>query len=93
MALHTGRPTLTETGYVGLAVHATARICHCAHGGQIVLSGATRTAAMDELGEGVSLRELGAWRFQGLRDPEELFQVVAAGLADGFPPPRSGEPA
>jgi class 3 adenylate cyclase len=93
MALHTGRPTLTETGYVGLAVHATARICHCAHGGQIVVSGATRTAAMDELGEGVSLRELGAWRFQGLRDPEELFQVVAAGLADGFPPPRSGEPA
>jgi class 3 adenylate cyclase len=91
MALHTGRPTLTETGYVGLAVHATARICHCAHGGQIVVSGATRTAAMDALAEGVSLRELGAWRFQGLRDPEELFQVVAAGLASNFPPPRSGE--
>jgi hypothetical protein len=48
---------------------------------------------MDVLAEGVSLRELGAWRFQGLRDPEDLFQVVAAGLADGFPPPRSGEPA
>jgi class 3 adenylate cyclase len=91
MALHTGRPTLTETGYVGLAVHATARICHCAHGGQIVLSAATRAAALDALAEGVSLRALGSWRFQGLRDAEELFQVVAAGLTADFPPPRSGE--
>lgn len=84
--LHTGRPTLTETGYVGLAVHATARICYCAHGGQIVLSSATRGALMDDE---VTLRELGRWRFQGLRDPEELFQVDL----DDFPPLRAGERA
>ena len=31
--LHRGRPTLTETGYVGLSVHAAARICFAGHGG------------------------------------------------------------
>ena len=37
IGLHRGRPALTETGYVGLAVHAAARIGFAAHGGQIVL--------------------------------------------------------
>lgn len=91
MGLHSGRPTLTETGYVGLAVHATARICYSAHGGQIVLSAATRAALADGVAEGVRLRSLGAWRFQGLREPEELFQLEAADLPTSFPPPRTGE--
>ena len=44
IGLHRGRPQLTETGYVGLSVHAAARICFAAHGGQIVLSSAVRSA-------------------------------------------------
>src|SRR5260221_3975387 len=40
VGLHTGRPTLTDTGYVGLAVNTAARICFAAHGGQIVVSAA-----------------------------------------------------
>jgi class 3 adenylate cyclase len=88
--LHSGRPTLTETGYVGLAVHAAARICYGAHGGQIVVSSSTRAALADSLAEGVQLRSLGSWRFQGLREPDELFQVVARGLGSTFPPLRAG---
>jgi class 3 adenylate cyclase len=38
MGIHTGRPTLTDGGYVGLAVHTAARICSAGHGGQILLS-------------------------------------------------------
>src|SRR5262245_54775915 len=41
IGIHTGRPTLTDSGYVGLAVHAAARICAAAHGGQILLSHST----------------------------------------------------
>jgi hypothetical protein len=36
---------------------------------------------------------LGAWRFQGLPDPLDLFQVDAAELLTDFPPPRSAAPA
>jgi class 3 adenylate cyclase len=44
VGLHTGRPTLTDAGYVGIAVNTAARVCFAAHGGQIVLSRAARDA-------------------------------------------------
>jgi class 3 adenylate cyclase len=91
IGLHRGRPTLTENGYVGLAVHTAARICNAAHGGQIVLSSAVQAAVLDSLADGITLKSLGAWRFQGLRDPEDLFQVEAADLLADFPPLRSLE--
>ena len=93
IGLHRGRPALTDTGYVGLAVNAAARICSAAHGGQIVVSSAVRAAVIESLAEGVSLRSLGAWRFHGLPVPVDLFQVDAAGLLADFPPPRSAAPA
>jgi class 3 adenylate cyclase len=93
IGLHRGRPALTDTGYVGLSVHAAARICFSAHGGQIVMSAAVRAAVVDSLADGLSLRRLGAWRFQGLPEPVELFQVEAADLLSDFPPPRSAAPA
>ncbi len=90
MGLHSGRPTLTETGYIGLAVHTAARICYGAHGGQIVVSSSTHAAVADSLADGVRLKSLGAWRFQGLREPEELYQVEVADLAGEFPDLRAG---
>jgi class 3 adenylate cyclase len=87
VAIHSGRPTLTETGYVGLAVHAAARYCYAAHGGQILVSHAARTAMADALPAGVTLTSLGSWRFQGFRDAEELYQVGA----QPFPALRAGE--
>jgi class 3 adenylate cyclase len=44
IGIHSGHPTLTEAGYIGLAVHTTARVCAAAHGRQIVVSAATRAA-------------------------------------------------
>jgi class 3 adenylate cyclase len=93
IGLHRGRPALTETGYVGLSVHAAARICFAAHGGQIIMSSAVHAAIADSLEDGVRLRSLGAWRFRGLREPMELFQVEAADLPSEFPPLRSAMPA
>jgi class 3 adenylate cyclase len=89
IGVHSGRPTLTETGYVGLSVHTAARICYSAHGGQILLSGSVRNAVLDALTDGIALTSLGSWRFQGLREPEDLYQVTAADLLADFPPLRS----
>ena len=88
IGLHSGEPTLTETGYVGLAVHTAARICSAGHGGQIVLSVAARDA-VGSLADGMGLLSLGAYQLHGLPDPEELFQVLAADLLSDFPPPRT----
>jgi len=93
IGLHRGRPELTETGYVGLSVHAAARICFAAHGCQIVLSSAVRTGLPETLPAGVGIRPLGAWRFRGLPEPFEMFQVEVADLPADFPPLRSAVPA
>src|SRR5512133_640708 len=92
IGLHRGRPALTDTGYVGLSVHAAARICFAAHGGQIVMSAAVRASVIESLADGVSLRGLGAWRFRGLPEPVDLFQLDAADLLTDFPPLRSAIP-
>lgn len=87
MGVHTGSPVVVDDDYVGIDVHRVARICSAAHGGQVLVSGATREAA--EPGRGQALRDLGHHRLKDLDRPEHLFQLVAAGLAEDFPPPRS----
>jgi class 3 adenylate cyclase len=89
IGLHRGRPALTDNGYVGISVHAIARICFAAHGGQIVMSSAVRNAVQEPLPGGIGLRSLGAWRFRGLPEPIELFQVEATDLSADFPPLRA----
>lgn len=88
IGVHTGRASLNETGYVGLAVHTVARVCTSGHGGQIVISAATRDALTGPLSEGVRMTSLGTWRLNGLRESTELLQVDVAGLLADFPPPR-----
>lgn len=62
MGVHTGQPTVTDSGYVGLDLHRTARICTAGHGGQILLSQTTRDLVEDDLPESVGLRDLGEHR-------------------------------
>jgi class 3 adenylate cyclase len=87
--IHSGRPTLTDAGYVGLAVHAVARICSAGHGGQILLSAAARAALGNMRPAGIRFRSLGTHRFRGLREPQAVFQVMAADLTARFPPLRT----
>jgi class 3 adenylate cyclase len=90
VGIHSGRPTLTDVGYIGLAVHTTARVCAAAHGGQIIMSGETRAAVGRSVPIGVRLRSRGRHRLPGLTDAQALFQVQADGLLGRFPPPRTG---
>ncbi|HEX2030166.1 MAG TPA: adenylate/guanylate cyclase domain-containing protein [Actinomycetota bacterium] len=89
MGLHTGEGRLAADDYVGLDVHRAARIGAAGHGGQILLSGATRALVEQALPEGVSLRDLGEHRLKDLVHPERLYQVVAEGLESDFRPPKT----
>ena len=85
MGLHTGEPAVGDERYVGLGVHRAARIGAVAHGGQVVLSSATRELVEDEVGD-VSLRDLGTYRLKDIDRPERLFQLDIGGLQTDFPP-------
>jgi class 3 adenylate cyclase len=89
VGIHCGYPTLNEANYIGLPVHIAARICAAAHGGQIIVSGDTRTALKGSIPEGVRFKSLGQHRLRGIRDEVALFQIAAKGLVSRFPPPRT----
>jgi len=88
IGLHSGSPARTETGYVGLPVNTAARVCSAGHGGQILISSATREALGETLGAGVDLVSLGRFDLHGLPHPEELLQVTVSDLPSTFPPLR-----
>lgn len=87
--IHSGRPTLTEFGYIGLTVNTVARVCSAAHGGQIVISQDAKAAIGVSAPKSIRFRSLGRHRLPGLTNAVALFQVEADGLLDGFPPPRT----
>jgi predicted ATPase/class 3 adenylate cyclase/DNA-binding CsgD family transcriptional regulator len=86
MGMHTGEPELASEGYLGLDVHRAARIMSAGHGGQILLSQATRDLVEHDLPDGVSLRDLGEHRLKDLQRPSRLFQLIIADLPADFPP-------
>ena len=80
MGLHTGEPLVTGSGYVGLDVHRAARISAAGHGGQVLISHATRSLVED--GE---FLDLGEHRLKDLTRPERIYQLGTA----KFPPLKS----
>jgi class 3 adenylate cyclase len=93
MGIHTGEPTVNDAGYLGLDVHRAARICSLAHGGQVLISRTTRDLLVLGGPAGIAVREVGRYRLKGFAEPDEVFQVDAAGLRWEFPAPRNAESA
>jgi class 3 adenylate cyclase len=89
IGLHAGRPTPTPAGYQGISVNAASRLCASGHGGQILLSRSVRSALADA--SAYDLRHLGTHRLRGIPDEHDIYQLLAPGLADGFPPLRLDE--
>ncbi len=86
MGLHTGACEERDNDYFGPAVNRVARLESAAHGGQVLLSGATAELLWQSLPVGVTLRDLGAHRLKDLGRPEQIFQLEADFLPASFPP-------
>ncbi|HEV8490207.1 MAG TPA: adenylate/guanylate cyclase domain-containing protein [Candidatus Limnocylindrales bacterium] len=89
MGVHTGEAVLSGGDYVGLALHQVARIAAAAHGGQVIVSAASRALAAQARLPGVELRDLGEHRLKDLAHAERLFQLDVDGLPVTFPAPRT----
>ena len=87
--LHTGRPSVGESGWVGVDVHRAVRVGNAGHGGQILVSEVTAGRLGDRPGDDVSLRDLGEYHLAGLPEPERIFQLVASDLRADFPALRT----
>jgi predicted ATPase/class 3 adenylate cyclase len=86
MSLHTGVCEERDNDYFGPVVNRAARLEAVAHGGQVLISGATAELLSESLPEGVTLRDLGLHRLKDLGRPERVFQLEAEFLQPSFPP-------
>ncbi len=91
VALHTGTVHERDDDYFGASLSRVARLRAAAHGGQTLLSQATRDLVADSLSDGVTLRDLGQHRLKDLQRPERIYQLDHDDLPADFPPLRSLE--
>jgi predicted ATPase/class 3 adenylate cyclase len=89
MALHTGTARPVNGDYLAPALNRLARTLGIGHGGQILVTEAARGLLSTELPPDIAMRSLGAHTLRGLQESEVVFQVVAPGLSEDFPPLRS----
>ena len=89
MGLHTGEGVPGGDNYVGIDVNRAARIAAAGHGGQIVISEATRVLVAGDVPDGVTFRDLGLHDLKGLEHPERLHDLVIDGLSADFPALRT----
>ncbi|WP_225753267.1 AAA family ATPase [Actinotalea sp. Marseille-Q4924] len=94
MGLHTGEPSRHEDGYVGMDVHRAARVAASAHGGQSVVTDATRALVAAHPVPGVRFTDLGPHRLKDLPEPVHVHQLCVDGLPATFPRLKSlGSPS
>jgi predicted ATPase/class 3 adenylate cyclase len=87
MALHAGEAAPDPHGdYLAPVLNRLARLMAAGHGGQILVSQAIQQLTRGDLPPAVSLRDLGEHRLRDLLEPERIWQVVAPGLEERFPP-------
>jgi predicted ATPase/class 3 adenylate cyclase len=89
IGLHSGEGRLGGDDYVGIDVNRAARIAAAGHGGQVLLSDATRGLVEHDLPDGVRLRDLDEHRLKDIAHPERLFDLVIDGLLSDYPPLRT----
>jgi predicted ATPase/class 3 adenylate cyclase len=89
MGIHTGMGVLDADGeYHGPDIHRASRIAAAGHGGQVLVSDASRALADGDLPSGTTLRALGEYRLRDLERSEDLYQLVVDDLPSDFPPLR-----
>jgi predicted ATPase/class 3 adenylate cyclase len=89
VGLHTAEAVIVDdSGYTSLPINRCARLMAAAHGGQVVISGATEALVRDQLTHGCGLVDLGEHRLRDLGSPVRVFQLNSA-RGEDFPPLRS----
>jgi predicted ATPase/class 3 adenylate cyclase len=90
MGLHTGEVRVRGGDHVDHApINRCARVRAAAHGGQVLLTTATRDLVKGRLGSGFGLKRLGEFRLRDLAEPELIYQLTHADMPADFPPIRA----
>ena len=89
IGLHTGEPTVSDAGYVGLDVVRAARLCSSCRGGQVLLSSSTRALLGSSLPAGVGIFPVGQRHLKDIDEPEVVYQLEIDGVEASSDEPES----
>ena len=85
LGLHWGQVISAKETFTGTEVHRTSRICHAAHGEQILLSQAIVDKLQSKHLDDLNLHKLGEYLLKDFDDRIILSQLDAPGLKINFP--------
>jgi len=90
MGLHTGEARVRGGDHVDYSpINRSARVRAAGHGGQVLVTQATRDLVAGHLGSGFGLKRLGEFHLRDLAEPELIYQLIHADLPVDFPPIRT----
>jgi class 3 adenylate cyclase len=90
MGLHTGEARARGSDRIDHApINRCARVKAAGHGGQVLVTQATRGLVEGRLGGGFGLKRLGEFRLRDLAEPELIYQLTHADLPADFLPIRT----
>jgi predicted ATPase/predicted negative regulator of RcsB-dependent stress response len=92
MALHTGEAGARDGDYFGPALNRLSRTLAAGHGGQILCTDDTLVACGEAWPDGIVLRDLGMRTLRDVPGNGRIFQLVAEGLPEQFPPLATLDP-
>jgi predicted ATPase/class 3 adenylate cyclase len=84
MAISAGEADERAGDYFGTEVNRAARLLSAGHGGQILVSGGAADLLTGNLPPGITLRHLGTLALRDLKEPERVYQPIAAGVRVEF---------
>ena len=98
MGIHSGEARAAGGSLVGIDINRAARIAGVAHGGQILVSDATRALVHGEALDGIAFRDLGPHRLKDLLEPAAAVPARGGRAADRVSPDplarrAAGQPA
>jgi predicted ATPase/class 3 adenylate cyclase len=86
IGIHTGTSHERDDDYYGPTVNRVARLMSIGHGGQVLVSDATRDALKASPRSELSFVDLGLRRLKDLTQPERVWQLAIPGSTLEFPP-------
>ncbi len=89
VGIHTGHADERDGDYFGPTLNRVARLMSVGHGGQTLVSAATRELVHHDLPGSATLTDLGSHRLRDLTHSEQVWQLSIADLSSEFPPLKS----
>jgi predicted ATPase/class 3 adenylate cyclase len=92
IGVHTGEAESRDGDYFGPTLNRLSRLLHAGHGGQILVTGETVSACGEHWPQEIGTRDLGERTLRDVSGSGRIYQLVAEGLPEQFPPLETLDP-